>query len=272
VDDIRRHDQKLFTQELLRPGRCTLSLAFIIFGSWMFFTVSPVVGALILAAVSGLHVYRAYNDAVSRRWLHQRFKALWASCEDRLTRFNEVLEKMRRDQIADLQEMPRTIHGVGDSLYLALRRADQISHDVLQTEKGILHAPPAWHAMSEDAQARELYRIADKNIAEYRQFYGGVMAGVQRAEAQAAVFMTTLDSLRMKMIGHRLVGKQPDMASHEFLTALSEAKLQLEAIDQALDELDFSQMPKMIAAMPPPFDPANIASNAAPPVEELRQE
>ena len=76
------------------------------------------------------------------------------------------------------------------------------------------------------------------------------MAGVHRAEAQSAVFMTTLDTLRMKMIGHRLVGKNPEMSTMEFLEALGEAKLQLKAIDQALEDLDFSQMPKMIAAVP----------------------
>lgn len=258
MDDIRRHDQRLFNKELLRPGRFVASALFVTFGGWLLWQVSVIPGIIILAGAAINHVYRSYTDSVSKRWLHARFKALWTACEDRLERFEEVLQKMRRDQVADLQEMPKTIQGVGDSLYLALRRADLISHDVLETEKGILQAPPAWHAQSGDAQARELYRLADKNIAEYRLFYGGVMAGVQRAEAQAAVFMTTLDSLRMKMIGHRLVGKQAELSSHEFLTALSEARLQLAAIDQALDELDFSQFPKTIAAMPPPFDPAKI--------------
>lgn len=255
MDDIRRHDQKLFTRELMRPGRFVASALLVTFGGWLFWQVSVIPGIIILAGAALNHVYRSYTDSVAKRWLHGRFKSLWTACEDRLKRFDEVIQKMRRDQVADLQEMPKTIQMVGDSLYIALRRADLISHDVLETEKGILAAPPAWQSQSGDAQARELYRIADKNIAEYRQFYGGVMAGVQRAEAQAAVFMTTLDSLRMKMIGHRLVGKQAELSSHEFLTALTEARLQLAAIDQALDELDFSQYPRTIAAMPPPFDP-----------------
>jgi hypothetical protein len=263
VDDIRRHDQKLFTAELIKPTRLVLSLIFIAIGGGILFNESAPFGLLILAAAAGWHVYRAYQDSIAKRWLHARFKSLWSACEDRLDRFDEVLDKMRKDQLADLYEMPKTIHGVGDSLYAALRRADIISHDVLETEKGILQAPPAWQAPSADAQARELYRIADKNIAEYRHFYGGVMSGVQRAEAQAAVFMTTLDSLRMKMIGYRLVGKQPELSSQEFLEALSEARLQLTAIDRALDELDFSHFPKMISAMtntPPPFDPERAAA------------
>lgn len=270
MDDIRRHDQQLLTRELLNPGRLIVSGLFLALGVFFFWQVSSPFGLFVIAVTAAVHIYRSNETAHSKHWKHQRFKALWNSCQDRLDRFNEVLTKMRRDQVADLQEMPKTIEGVGDALYVALRRADMISHDVLKTEQGILHAPPAWQSVSEDAQVRELYRIADKNIAEYRQNYGGVMAGVQRAEAQAAVFMTTLDSLRMKMIGYRLVGKQPELSTQEFLSALTEARLQLQAIDQALDELDFTQMPKMIAVEPPPFDPTKIPIPSV--AEELRQE
>ncbi len=217
------------------------------------FTQVEWLGIGILGFVSGCYINGSYKAGVAKRWKNMRFKALWSACEDRLERFDDVLSKMRRDHIADLQEMPKTIHGVGESLYAALRRSDLITYDVFETEKGILQSPPSWEGMSGDPQARELYRIADKNIAEYRQIYGGVMGGVQRAEAQAAVYMTTLDSLRMKMLGYRLVGKQPDMSSHDFLDSLAEARVQLQAIDQALDELDFSNFPKTISILPPPI-------------------
>jgi hypothetical protein len=141
---------------------------------------------------------------------------------------------------------------VAESIYAALRRADMINDEVFKTEMGVLHRPPSWDAGGNDAQATELYRVADRNIAEYKQHFAAVMSGVQRAEAQCAVYMTTVDTLRMKMIGYRLVGKQPDLSSQDFLTAMSEAKLQLQAIDQALEELDFSHMPRMIAVIPPP--------------------
>ena len=202
----------------------------------------------------------AYNQSVKKRFLAKRFEALHNGCVDRLHRFDDVLKSLRKNQIADLQEMPRTIKAVSQSVYCALRRADLISHEVSKTENGILAAPPTWQGGSNDAQAKELYRIADKNIAEYRTQFAGVMAGVQRTEAQAAVYMTTLDSLRMKMIGHRLTGRGPEMSSQEFLEALSEARTQLQAIDSALDELDFSHFPKTISVVPPPmpedvFDP-----------------
>jgi anion-transporting ArsA/GET3 family ATPase len=176
---------------------------------------------------------------------------LWGGCQDRLTRFEEVLRKMRKDGVADLQEMPNTIRGVAKSLYLALRRADIITEEISATESGMLSRPPVWNASTQDAQSKELYRIADKNIAEYRTQFAGVLAGVQRTEAQSAVFMTTLDSLRMKLIGYRLVGRNPSMHSEEFLEAIAEAKLQLQSIDTALDELDLGHYPKNISVIPP---------------------
>jgi hypothetical protein len=119
----------------------------------------------------------------------------------------------------------------------------------------MLAQPPVWQAAAHDPQSKELYRIADKNIAEYRSHFAGVMAGVQRTEAQSAVFMTTLDTLRMKMIGYRLVGRSPELGSSEFLDALAEARAQLEAIDTALEELDLGHYPKTISVIPPPMPP-----------------
>ena len=65
--------------------------------------------------------------------------------------------------------------------------------------------------------------------------------------------MTTLDTLRMKMLGYRLVGRSPEVPSHDFLEALAEARAQLQSIDTALEELDLGHYPKTIAAIPPPI-------------------
>lgn len=260
MQDIRDQDRRLFISEILRFDRIIATAFFagcvgwamygIFGGLWMSIGLLPVI----------LHVNSAWHRSVRKRFTHKRFEALWNSVKDRLTRFEEVLGRLRKDQIADLQEMPKTIRAVSHSLYAALRRADIITVEVLETEKGILHQPPTWTPQGNDPQLTELYRIADKNIAEYRQRYAGVMAGVQRAEAQCAVFMTTLDTLRMQLIGHRLAARSPEMSSQDFLEAMSEAKLQLQAIDRALEELDFRQFPTMIAMMPPPIP------------EELQQE
>jgi len=65
--------------------------------------------------------------------------------------------------------------------------------------------------------------------------------------------MTTLDSLRMKLIGYRLVGRSPELATQDFLDSIAEARAQLQAIDTALDELDLGHYPKTISVVPPPI-------------------
>lgn len=253
MDDIKRQDLRVFTQELLQAPRLIfvgLALAFV-FGVPMGGD-SIVRRFIAMLAVLAVWTFTSYNSSLHRRFLHKGFEARWKGCQDRLNRFDEVLRRLRREQVAELHEVPKTIHAVADTLYRALRRADLIAHEVHLSEKDLYSAPPVWNAPSGDAQSTELYRIADKNIAEYRQHYAGVMAGVQRTEAQSAVFMTTVDTLRMKLLGYRLVGKSPEVNSHDFLEALAEAKLQLQAIDHALEELDLGQYPKTIAAIPQP--------------------
>ena len=255
MDDLRRHDQGRLVREALDPLRLLVSGA-VALAIWVVFVQAQhaVVHALLAWAVLILaHLGFSARSADRKKWAHPRMASLWAGCEDRMARFEEVLRRMRRDQLADLHEMPQTIRGVSASLYLALRRADLVASEVEATERGMLGRPPTWEADTRDAQSRELYRLADRNIAEYRGHFAAVMAGVQRTEAQSAVFMTTLDSLRMKLIGYRLVGRSPEIGTDDFLTAIAEARTQLQAIDTALDELDLGHYPTTISVVPPPL-------------------
>ncbi len=257
MDDIRRQDNQLFVRELTNPWRLVLtgSAAMILY----FIAVNNfkvgIFGVLIVLFIS---IMTAWKDSVEKRFINKRMKALWDGCQDRMIRFEEVLKKTRKEKIADFNEMPTTIRGVSQSIYLALRRADLISHEVMLSERDLMAQPPVWKPATPDAQSQELYRIADKNIAEYRQQFAGVMAGVQRTEAQSAVFMTTLDTLRMKMIGYRLVGRKPELGSTDFLEALAEARAQLQSIDTALEELDLGHYPKTISVVPPPPLPEDV--------------
>lgn len=253
MDEIRRRDLQLWARELVDPMRLISCFAVLLVlwvmaghsGRGPFF--APAATLIVLASWGMV----SWNASQQKRFYDKRLGALWQGCHDRLMRLEEVLKRMRKDQIADLREMPATMRSVAQSLYRALRRADMVAHEVLATEKGMLDQPPAWSASATDPQSKELYRLADKNIAEYRAHYSGVMAGVQRTEAQSAVFMTTLDTLRMKMIGYRLVGRSPELASQEFLEALAEARMQLQSIDTALEELDLGHYPKTISVVPP---------------------
>lgn len=252
MDDISRQDKRIFLQTLAEPARIVLTVVLLaaifgILGHMNGFVAF--VGGVTVLTVGVLH---AWYESVDRRWLNESMKARWKGIEDRQRRFDEAISRLRKDQISDMQEMPSSIRRTNDNLYAALRRADMVSQEVAQSEKGLYNSPPIWQSASQDPQSRELYRIADKNIAEYRQQFSAVMAGVQRTEAQAAVFMTTLDTLRMKIVGYRLVGRSPELMSDEFLMVLAEARAQLQSIDTALEELDMGHYPHNIAVVPPP--------------------
>lgn len=263
MDDIRRRDVKVFLAEALNFARLSAS----VFGGailvgFIYWRTNSFLAADVLAIPFALavHLATAWQASEARRFHNPHMKALWAGCVDRLARFREVQKRAKNTGVADLQEMPRTIEAVGQSVYRALRKADIVAFEIAASESGLSPVVPASQRISPDLQSQELFQVADRNIAEYKQGLEAVLAGVQRSEAQAAVFMTTLDTLRMKMLGHRLVGRSPELPSHEFLAAIAEAKLQLESIDKALDELDLSIYPKSIAVVrttPPPM-PADV--------------
>ena len=268
MDDIKRQDQKILLKELFQPWRvlCGLGLSFM----WITLLLQEHQPFFLIAFIVTLATYLniCWNAAERKKFTNKRLETLWNGCKDRHKRFEDVLKRLRKDQIADLQEMPATVKRVGVTLYAALRRADVIMSEIHLTEKGLYNQPPVWAAAASDPQSKELYRLADKNIAEYRAQFAGVLAGVQRTEAQSAVYMTTLDTLRMKMLGYRLVGRSPEMNSTDFLTALAEARGQLQSIDQALEELDLSHYPTTIASVPPPM-PASAIEDT---IERLRQQ
>lgn len=255
MDDIRAWDRKLLVQELLRAKRIvplflTWFFVYMLQGGilatlgWPWFLAAFVFPLLVLA-------FTAYQEAEQKRFRAPRFLAIWNGVKERLRTFDQVIKQLSKEQIFELNEMPKTVRATADTIYCALRRADVITDEVSRTERGLYSNPDTNRSLPNDEQVKELYRIADKNIAEYRSHFAGVMAGVHRAEAQAAVYVTTVDAIRMKLIGHRLAGRRPELSTQEFLESMAEAKLQLQAIDQALEELDFSQWPKTVVVMPP---------------------
>jgi hypothetical protein len=264
VDEVRRRDVQVFLAEAVGIQRLTISMVSGVLIIWLIgFRLMS--GSHMLAWVIGLpliaaaHLISAWQASEARRFHHAHLAALWAGCQDRLRRFQEVQKRARDTAVADLREMPKTIELVANSVYRALRKADIVAFEVSASESGLQAVPKPIHPISNDPQSRELFQVADRNIAEYNQGLEAVMGGVQRSEAQAAVFMTTLDTLRMKMLGYRLVGRGPELPSHEFLAAIAEAKLQLESIDKALDELDLSLYPSSIAVIrqgPPSAPPS----------------
>jgi len=247
MNDIQRRDRAVFIRELVRPGRILLllfSAALVAINGFIPWLLVAIALALLVAVIT------AWQASIPKRFRERRFLGHWRACEDRLRRFDSALRALKKRGIADLEDLPRNVEGLSSTLYIALRRADQVAHEISTSEGWLTtpHGPTA--PPSADAQAQELYRMADRNVAEYRQHIQAVLGGVQRTEAQAIVFVTTLDTLRVKMLGYRLTGRSPEVASDEFLQSVIEAKMQLAAIDQALDELELTHFPKTITIVP----------------------
>jgi hypothetical protein len=273
MDEIKRRDVKLFISELVNFWRLVAFAAAIVIQLKTNPPIGVTAGLVVFVLVV---IVGAYRSSVDRRFFYPKYKQLWKGCVERLERLRKALGSLKKSRVADLQDLPNTVESVADSLYLALRRADIVMHEVATSEGWLSGQNHPTGPPSPDRQAQELYRIADKNIAEYRHHYQAVVSGAQRTEAQAAVFTTTLDMLRMKALGYRLVGQRTEMSSGEFLEAMTEAKMQLSAIDKALEELELTPFPKTIVIVPPDDDlRQQLESATATPVEEpapVRQE
>jgi hypothetical protein len=238
--DITRRDRQVFVRELLRFGPVLLFIVVAAFNIGFFF--SPPLLVLGSGFVAWA-VVAAHRRSISRRFYNNKFLLLWNACKDRLERFHSALSEAKKQGVPELQDLPKTVQSVAETLYVALRRADIVLREVMTSEGWLMAVQQNAGPISPDQRAQELYRLADKNIAEYRQHYKIVMSGVERTEAQAAVFTTTLDTLRMRMLGHRLAGRTPELAHTEFLQAMTEARMQLDSIDRALDELELTPFP-----------------------------
>ncbi len=238
--DITRRDRQVFTRELVRFGPMFLFVVVAAFNIGFFFSPPLFVfgGALVAWTIIAAH-----KRSVPKRFYNTKFLMMWTACKDRLQRFHAALAEAKKQGVPELQDLPRTVESVGETLYVALRRADIVLREVTTSEGWLMAVQHHGGPISPDQKAQELYRLADKNIAEYRQNYKLVMSGVERTEAQAAVFTTTLDTLRMRMLGHRLAGRSPELAHTEFLQAMTEARMQLDSIDKALDELELTPFP-----------------------------
>ncbi|MBS1713862.1 MAG: hypothetical protein JST30_05945 [Armatimonadetes bacterium] len=275
MEEIRRRDRAVFLKELFSFGKLVQILVGLLVSAGLvsLFHLGGTWLTLVALGMTSALVWSAWDASKTKRFVNSKFQLIWTACQERQRRFHHALGQLSKRGIADLQELPRTIEGVSQELYVALRRADIVAHEVANSEGWLVANPRIGQPMSPDRQAQELYRIADKNIAEYRQHYLNVMGGVERTEAQAAVFTTTLDTLRMKMLGYRLVGRDLEAPTHEFLAALTEARMQLDSIDKALDELELTPFPTTVTLVPdgPPPVPSHLKSIADPAEDRLEE-
>lgn len=246
MSPIARRNAAVFARELARPGCLLYVLLALILMSSLSGNVPVYALALIGAAVgAGL----AWSRSTKRRFGNMRLARAWAQVADRSGRLTRELRNAKKRSIADLEDLPRNVVRVRRQLYVSLRTADLMLSEISRSERPG-GSPEKPDLVSGDPQAQELYRIADKHLAEYRRRFAELVSSVERTEAQAAVFVSLLDSLRVQLLQHRLgrVSALPD--TQEFLEAVTEAKMQLDAIDKTLEELALTPFPKILTYLP----------------------
>lgn len=253
-EEIKREDRKIFFREFFQLRRL------ILIAIWIGSSVGVTAASFwaIVPILIGMAAHVGFSEAAARkkRFLTARFAELWNGCRDRFFDFKAGVQKLEKAGVVTFEDLPINIERLSMNLYNALRRADLMYVEIEEVEgkhrfqPGVPMVPPA------DAQTQALYQQAERTIGEYRNSYNELIAGIQRTEAQAAVFIHTLDVLRVKMHGYRLIGKSPSLGSQEFLSALAEAKVTLQSIDTALDELDLSVYPTTISVVQPAAQPS----------------
>jgi hypothetical protein len=251
MDEIQKRDWKVFLVEAL-GFRSIAAIALIIFIVFLFST-GPLQNNPLVYGFGGALIawtfFSAFQRSIPKRYHHERFRYLWRECRQRKEKLQEALNKSRKNKIADLAELERTVNTTMPDIYRALRRADLALREIQQSEAMVSPSLMGNDRLVNDAQAQELYKVADRNIAEYTQHYKLAVAGVERAEAQCIVFSTTLDTLRIRLLNYSLAGRSPEAETKEFLNLVAEAKMQFSAIDKALEEIELMPFPETIVTL-----------------------
>ena len=241
------HRRELFKKELRSSERIGIFATGILFAA-----IGPLSGSgwstgstVFLVGGLALGLYTAYKSIPRSQFRSPHYRMLWQNVIDRLKRFDTAYSGLKVAWDEELPVLRERIQITADSVYNALCRADVMQQELQKSEGHMAwaettHFRPA--SVSPDKKVQELYQLADRNMAEYRQRLNAVTAGIQRCEAQTAVFITTLDSLRVRLLGYRLMGKSPEIEHQQFLETIGEAKSQLDAVDKALEEISFDRL------------------------------
>jgi hypothetical protein len=243
MDEVRRHDWKNLLLATLQP----LPLL-VLFAAWFaayqlialggLLSAAGGLGAAIALAGLGYFAYETGRDWLRRRFVNPEYADLWRMIEDRFRRFERALRRAPPGIAAGFNEIARTVEQTKRRLYTSLRRADLVKKEILDSERGTVGSLPFPPLTSPDTETNDLYAIAAKNIEEYRSVFDAITSKVSRTEAQCAVYISALDSLRVQLLGHRLEKREAAMPKEEMDEAVSDIRTQLNSINEALDELE----------------------------------
>jgi hypothetical protein len=238
--EVRKNDLRNLLTALLSPYRL-LWLGLTCYLAWLFFNMSgffEYFSILLLGLGMGIYATNTWVAFDKKRFKNRRHADLWDGVKDRHRRFRQAIKRAPKHLGGNLTELPKSIDQTSKHLYLSLRKADLVLHEITKSEgdAGVLSL--RFQVWSQDPETSELYVLADKNVADYRRQYDALMSRITRTEGQCALFISVLDSLRVQLLGHRLSSPEPIPTQKEFINVMKEMQLQLDSINKALSELD----------------------------------
>ncbi len=264
----KQHRKELFLQELRAPARIGIYVAGLMCIGFISSTNAPMWPSAVIAGAifATLGIVTAAKSVAGKQFKSPHYQMLWQNVRDRLRRFETAYGALKVAWDEELPVLRERVLITADSVYTALCRADVMQVELQKSEGHMAWAESTQFrpvTASQDKKVQELYQLADRNMAEYRQRLNAVTAGIQRCEAQTAVYITTLDSLRVRLLGYRLMGKSPEIEHQQFLETIGEAKSQLDAVDKALQEISFDRLVAQMELEGEPAPARTVAENVA---------
>jgi len=244
MDEVKRHDLKALLRALVEPiplasALATGYLAFLGLTRLAPLSIFWWMSALLAIGAATGFILSTYQGWKKRRFLNAEYDRLWEMIEDRHRRFHRAIRRAPQAIAGGFREIARTVDDTKRRLYASIRKADLVKKEILDSE-GVprLSSLPIPPAATADKETNDLYQVAAKNFEEYQAVFEAITAKVSRTEAQCAVFISALDSLRVQLLGHRLERKDTALPKEEMDEAVHGIRTQLESINEALDELE----------------------------------
>lgn len=213
----------------------------------LFFGLAP-----ILYWVGGAYLRTKKFPFESTQILH-----VWNDAKDRISRLEAAIREQKKVLGVDMSDILTTVRRVHQSLFNALRNADDLADELTKSERSIgpiANAPPAAPIAGSGPETNRLLQIAEKQRAEYLKTHNSLHDSVSRTIAEARVFVNTLDNVRIRLLGYRMVNMSDDFGREEFLHSLTEVKTSLDSMDKSLGEIN--------------LDPFGLYTNKFPPQKE----
>jgi len=184
---------------------------------------------------------RAYVQTKKNPFESAQILYVWNEAKDRISRLEAAIREQKKVLGVDMSDLLVTVRRVHQSLFNALRNADDLADELTKSERSIgpiANAPPAAPIAGSGPETNRLLQIAEKQRAEYLKTHNSLHDSVSRTIAEARVFVTTLDNVRIRLLGYRMINMSDDFGREEFLHSLTEVKTSLDSMDKSLGEIN----------------------------------